>query len=111
MVFSSTCSTFGIPDRVPITEGHPRPPINPYGFSKLTVDRILADSERAYGIKSVSPRYFNAAGADPQAEIGEVHDGGTHLVPRVLFAAVGYFLSVPFRKSTSGGIAQNKVAS
>lgn len=89
LVFSSTCSTFGIPDSVPITEEHPQRPINPYGASKLMVERILADYDKAYGFRSISLRYFNAAGADPDAEIGEVHDPETHLVPLALYAAAG----------------------
>lgn len=94
LVFSSTCSTFGIPDSVPITEDHPQRPINPYGASKLMVERILADYDRAYGVRSISLRYFNAAGADPDAEIGELHDPETHLIPLALLAAVGRLPSV-----------------
>ena len=89
LVFSSTCATFGIPDSVPIIEDHPQRPINPYGASKLMVERVLADFDNAYDFKSISLRYFNAAGADPDAEIGEAHDPETHLVPLALFAARG----------------------
>jgi len=89
LVFSSTCSTFGIPEIVPISDDHPQRPINPYGASKLIVENILADFDTAYGLKSISLRYFNAAGADPEAEIGESHDPETHLIPLALFAAKG----------------------
>src|SRR5262249_16398052 len=73
IVFSSTCATYGVPERTPITEDSPQHPINPYGASKLMVERILADYGAGYGLKSVSLRYFNAAGADPDGEIGEDH--------------------------------------
>lgn len=94
LVFSSTCSTFGIPESVPISEDHPQRPINPYGVSKLMVERVLADFETAYGLRSISLRYFNAAGADPEGEIGEAHDPETHLVPLALFAATGKLSSL-----------------
>ncbi len=94
LVFSSTCSTFGIPASVPISEDHPQRPINPYGASKLMVERVLADFDNAYGFKSISLRYFNAAGADPDAEIGEAHEPETHLVPLALFAARGELSSL-----------------
>jgi UDP-arabinose 4-epimerase len=86
-VFSSTCSTYGIPRTVPIPEDHPQNPINSYGFSKMVVERMLGDLELAHGLRSISLRYFNAAGADPEGEIGEAHDPETHLVPLVLAAA------------------------
>jgi UDP-arabinose 4-epimerase len=86
-VFSSTCSTYGMPEVIPIPEGHPQNPINPYGFSKLVVERMLADLNTARGLRSVALRYFNAAGADPDGEIGEAHDPETHLIPLVLAAA------------------------
>jgi UDP-arabinose 4-epimerase len=89
LVFSSTCSTFGIPETVPISDDHPQRPINPYGASKLIVENILADFDTANGLKSISLRYFNAAGADPEAEIGELHDPETHLIPLALLAAKG----------------------
>ena len=89
LVFSSTCSTFGVPESVPISEDHPQRPINPYGASKLMVERVLADLDKAFGFKSISLRYFNAAGADPEAEIGEAHEPETHLVPLALFVARG----------------------
>jgi UDP-glucose-4-epimerase GalE len=87
VVFSSSCVTYGIPTIVPISEDHPQQPINPYGHSKLFVERILADLDRASGLPWVSLRYFNAAGADPDGEIGECHDPETHLIPLVLAAA------------------------
>ena len=94
IVFSSTCATYGVPDQVPIPDGHPQDPINPYGASKLMVERILSDYHSAYGLESVSLRYFNAAGADPDGEIGECHDPETHLIPLVLEAALGHRPSV-----------------
>lgn len=87
IVFSSTCATYGSPESLPITEDHPQRPINPYGFSKLFVERMLADADKAHGLRSISLRYFNAAGADPDGEIGEEHDPEPHLIPRVLAAA------------------------
>jgi UDP-arabinose 4-epimerase len=89
LVFSSTCATYGVPETIPIVEDAPQNPINPYGASKLMVERILADYGAAYGLKSVSLRYFNAAGADPGGEIGEDHEPETHLIPLVLDAASG----------------------
>jgi len=93
-VFSSTCATYGIPTEVPIPETHPQAPINPYGATKLMVERILADFDLAYDFRSVTFRYFNAAGADPQARLGEDHSPETHLIPLVLFAALGRIPSV-----------------
>jgi UDP-glucose 4-epimerase len=84
VVFSSTCATYGTPERIPITEDHPQSPINPYGYSKLVVERMLADIGQAHRLRSVSLRYFNAAGADPDGDIGEAHDPEPHLIPRVL---------------------------
>ena len=89
IVFSSTCATYGLPETTPITETHPQRPINPYGATKLMVERILKDFDSAYGIKSVVFRYFNAAGADPSGMIGEWHEPETHLIPLVLQAAAG----------------------
>lgn len=89
IIFSSTCATYGEPEQVPITEDMPQRPINPYGASKLMVERILSDYDMAYGLRSVALRYFNAAGADPQGEIGEDHNPETHLIPLMLDAAVG----------------------
>jgi UDP-glucose 4-epimerase len=88
-VFSSTCATYGVPTVVPIPEDHPQSPINPYGATKLMVERILQDFDVAYDLKSVSFRYFNAAGADPQGRLGEDHNPETHLIPLVLMAAMG----------------------
>lgn len=88
-IFSSTCATYGIPQQLPIPETHPQQPINPYGKSKLMVEQLLADYDRAYGLKYVSFRYFNAAGADPQARLGEDHDPETHLIPLALLTALG----------------------
>jgi UDP-glucose 4-epimerase len=88
-VFSSTCATYGIPQSIPLTEDHPQNPINPYGMTKLMVEKILADFDSAYGLKSVCFRYFNAAGADPSGLLGEDHNPETHLIPLVLFAALG----------------------
>ncbi|SNB46632.1 UDP-glucose 4-epimerase GalE [Geobacter sp. DSM 9736] len=84
LVFSSTCATYGIPIKIPIDESHPQAPINPYGRSKLMVEHVLDDYSRAYGLKYVSLRYFNAAGADPDGDIGEQHNPETHLIPLVL---------------------------
>jgi len=89
IVFSSTCATYGNPQYVPIDEKHPQNPINPYGATKLMIERILADYDRAYGLKHVKLRYFNASGADNQANIGESHDPETHLIPLVLQTAMG----------------------
>ncbi len=88
-VFSSTCATYGVPKTVPIPEDHPQEPINPYGMTKLMVEKILADFDRAYGLKSVCFRYFNAAGADPAGRLGEDHNPETHLIPLVLQTALG----------------------
>ena len=88
-VFSSTCATYGLPNRLPISEDHPQRPINPYGFSKFIVERMLADLEVSHRLRWVALRYFNAAGCDPDGEIGEVHDPETHLIPLVLEAARG----------------------
>ena len=89
IVFSSTEAIFGEPVSGRIDESHPREPINPYGASKLMVERILADAAAAYGLRSVSLRYFNAAGASPDGDIGESHACETHLIPNVLRAALG----------------------
>jgi UDP-arabinose 4-epimerase len=89
IVFSSTCATYGHPQQNPITEDTPQRPINPYGASKLMIERILADFGTAHGLVSTALRYFNAAGADEHGEIGESHDPETHLIPLVLDAASG----------------------
>jgi UDP-glucose-4-epimerase GalE len=87
-VFSSTCSTYGEPRKVPIPEDHPQAPINPYGRTKLMIEHALEDYAAAYGTRSVSLRYFNAAGCDPQGRAGERHDPETHLIPLVLNEAL-----------------------
>lgn len=89
LVFSSTCAVYGLPQRVPIDEAAAREPISPYGSSKLMVEQILEQYAAAYGLRSVSLRYFNAAGADPDGEIGERHEPETHLIPLVLQTAAG----------------------
>ncbi|WP_318241092.1 UDP-glucose 4-epimerase GalE [Stenotrophomonas lacuserhaii] len=89
IVFSSTAAIFGNPVSEMIDEEHPKAPINPYGASKLMAERILADAATAYGLRSVSLRYFNAAGALPDQGIGEAHQCETHLIPNVLKAALG----------------------
>lgn len=89
LVFSSTAAVFGQPVADRIDEDHPRQPINPYGASKLMVERILADAARAYGLRSVALRYFNAAGAAEDGLLGELHEPETHLIPNVLRAALG----------------------
>lgn len=88
-VFSSTAAVFGNPERTPITEDHPTRPINPYGETKLAVERALPHFERAYGVRSVVLRYFNAAGADPDGLLGEDHVPEQHVIPRALDAAMG----------------------
>ncbi|NJM69363.1 MAG: UDP-glucose 4-epimerase GalE [Scytonema sp. RU_4_4] len=88
-VFSSTCATYGVPEVVPIPENHPQNPINPYGATKLMVERILSDFHVAYDLKSVRFRYFNAAGAAPNGLLGEDHNPETHLIPLVLQTALG----------------------
>lgn len=89
LVFSSTCAIYGLASAGPIAESHAKAPINPYGASKLMVERVLADYDRAYGLRSASLRYFNAAGADPDNEIGEDRPVETHLVPLALDALLG----------------------
>jgi UDP-glucose 4-epimerase len=88
-IFSSTAAIFGEPEYTPIDEAHPTRPINPYGRSKWFVEQMLQDYDRAYGLKSVCLRYFNAAGADPDGELGERHVPETHLIPLILQAASG----------------------
>ena len=86
IVFSSTCATYGEPTYTPIDEKHPQNPINPYGYSKLAVERIMDDYDKAYGLKSIRLRYFNVAGADEKGRIGEWHEPETHLIPNILKA-------------------------
>ena len=88
-VLSSTAAVFGNPEETPITEEHPTRPINPYGETKLAIERALPHFDRAYGIRSIALRYFNAAGADPDGELGEDHDPEYHVIPRALDAAWG----------------------
>jgi UDP-arabinose 4-epimerase len=89
LVLSSTCATYGLPEHLPISEDHPQRPMNPYGESKLFVERALKWYQAAHGLRSVALRYFNAAGADPAGEIGEEHDPETHLIPLAIQAALG----------------------
>ncbi len=89
LVFSSTCATYGDPQFTPITEEHPQLPISPYGRSKLMIEQIIADFEKAHGIRAVNLRYFNVAGADLATEIGENHTPESHLVPSVIETAQG----------------------
>ena len=90
IVFSSSCAIYGEPERVPITEAAAKQPVNPYGASKLMIERVLSDYTRAYGLQSVALRYFNAAGADPDSEVGELRDPETHLIPRAMMSIQGY---------------------
>jgi UDP-glucose 4-epimerase len=94
IVFSSTAAVYGDPVRTPIDEEHPKNPVNPYGASKLAVERMLSDCSTAHGLGAVCLRYFNAAGADPSGELGERHDPETHLIPLVLQAAAGRRASI-----------------
>lgn len=89
LIFSSTCAVYGEPTQVPIAEEHPTSPVNAYGQTKLAIEHALPHYERAYGLRSVRLRYFNAAGADPDGELGEVHAPEIHVVPRALEAAAG----------------------
>jgi UDP-glucose 4-epimerase len=89
IVFSSSCATYGIPDKIPIDEQHKQEPINPYGQTKLMIEKMLRDYDRAYGLKYAILRYFNAAGSDPDGELGEQHVPETHLIPLVLDVALG----------------------
>ncbi|AYG69823.1 MULTISPECIES: UDP-glucose 4-epimerase GalE [unclassified Rhizobium] len=89
LIFSSSCAVYGIPDQLPIRECEPQRPINPYGRTKLIAEHMLTDYAAAYGLRYVALRYFNAAGADPEQELGEWHAPETHLIPRALLAATG----------------------
>lgn len=89
IVFSSSCATYGLPEVLPITEDHPQRPLSPYGESKLVVERALHWYGHAYGLRWLALRYFNAAGADPEGELGEVHHPETHLIPRAILAVLG----------------------
>jgi UDP-glucose 4-epimerase len=88
-IFSSSAAVYGVPLQVPIPESHPLLPVNPYGQTKLFVEKILEDYQRAYGLKFISLRYFNAAGADPDGILGEMHDPETHLIPNLLLFLLG----------------------
>jgi UDP-glucose 4-epimerase len=94
LVFSSTCATYGEPIAVPITETHPQNPINPYGRTKLHMEHMIDDYGRAYGLRWAALRYFNAAGASPEGDLGEEHDPETHLIPLVLQVALGQRASI-----------------
>ncbi|MEE4356139.1 MAG: UDP-glucose 4-epimerase GalE [Desulfococcaceae bacterium] len=89
LIFSSSCAVYGEPREIPLTETHPCHPINPYGRSKLMVEQILSDFDTAYGMKYTSLRYFNAAGADPDGELGEDHSPETHLIPLIFQTILG----------------------
>lgn len=93
IIFSSTCATYGVPNKVPIPEHHPQSPVNPYGEAKLFVERALTWYGQAYGLRWMALRYFNAAGADPECQIGEKHEPEPHLIPRIIQAATG---EIPF---------------
>ncbi|MFB0565495.1 MAG: UDP-glucose 4-epimerase GalE [Candidatus Aminicenantaceae bacterium] len=88
-IFSSSAAVYGVPKEIPITESHPLNPINPYGQTKLFVERVLQDYEKAYGLKFISLRYFNAAGADPEGHLGEMHQPESHLIPNLLLFLLG----------------------
>ena len=94
IVFSSSCAVYGEPAKIPIIETTRIEPVNPYGFSKFVCERMMEDLDKAYGVKSVRLRYFNAAGADPTGDIGEDHEPETHIIPLVLDAALGRKASV-----------------
>lgn len=89
LVFSSTCATYGEPQVLPLTEDHPQSPVNAYGESKLAIERALRHYDTAHGLRSIALRYFNAAGADPEGELGEDHDPEIHLIPLAIRAARG----------------------
>lgn len=88
IVFSSTCATYGNPKYVPVDENHPQNPVSPYGTSKLMVEQILKDYDNAYGLKSIKLRYFNVAGCDKKARVGEWHNPETHLIPNILKSTI-----------------------
>ena len=94
IVFSSSCATYGLPNTVPITEEHPQLPVNPYGESKLMIEKLLRWYGQSFGLAWSALRYFNAGGADPDGQLGEDHDPEPHLLPRVLTAAAGLIPSV-----------------
>lgn len=107
-IFSSSAAVYGVPKEIPIPESHPLSPINPYGETKLFVEKILQDYERAYGLRFISLRYFNAAGADPDGRLGEMHQPETHLIPNILLFLLGekeHFDLFGMDFSTSDGTA------
>jgi UDP-glucose 4-epimerase len=106
-VFSSSCAVYGIPEQIPISEQTPREPVNPYGASKLFFENALEAYSRAYGLRSVTLRYFNAAGADERGEIGELHDPETHLIPLALAASATHGMSPPSARWGSRHIKSN----
>jgi len=89
LIFSSSAAVYGVPETVPIPESHPLNPFNPYGRTKFFFEQIMKDYEAAYGLKFMSLRYFNAAGADPDGKLGELHHPETHLIPNVLLTVLG----------------------
>jgi len=89
IVFSSSAAVYGEPREIPIPESHPKDPINPYGQTKYFVEKILQDYDRAHGLKFASLRYFNAAGADPDGRLGEIHDPESHLIPNIMLSLLG----------------------
>lgn len=89
IIFSSSCATYGIPQKIPITESTPQEPINPYGKSKLFSENMIKDFAESFGLKYVILRYFNAAGADLEGEVGELHHPETHLIPLAIYSALG----------------------
>ncbi|MCW0002108.1 UDP-glucose 4-epimerase GalE [Pararhizobium sp. YC-54] len=89
IILSSSCATYGVPATLPVSEATPQVPINPYGWTKLIAEHMLADYAAAFGLRYVALRYFNACGADPDGDLGEWHDPETHLIPRALLAAAG----------------------
>jgi UDP-arabinose 4-epimerase len=89
IIFSSSCATYGNPQRMPLDEDHPQDPVSPYGETKLFGERVLKAYDQAYGLRHVALRYFNAAGADPDGEIGEAHNPESHLIPNVIKAVLG----------------------
>lgn len=89
IVFSSTAATYGAPKKIPMKEDHPQHPVNPYGMTKFVIEKMLQDFGEAYDLRYAILRYFNAAGADPDSEIGEHHDPETHLIPRIIMSALG----------------------
>ena len=107
IVFSSTCATYGDPIRVPIDEAHPQAPVNPYGESKLMVEKLLLWYGVVHGLQWIALRYFNAAGADPDGEIGEDHDPESHLIPLVIGATMG---TRPAGHGVPGAITRHRTA-